>query len=340
MDSKNILITGGGTGGHLSIAKVLATELKKRDYNLIFVGSTIGQDKEWFLDSDIFEKTYFLKSKGFVNKNIFQKIIYPFFFIQLIYQAIKIIKYYKIDKIISVGGFSAAPASFASILMRKKLFIHEQNCAIGLLNKILKPFSMIFFSSYDADSPVSDYPIDNKFFQIYRKRDSVKTILFLGGSQGARAINKFAMDMAKYLNDNGIKIIHQCGKLDFECVKQFYEENNINAECFPFAKEIEKYMYLADIAISRSGAGSLWELSAAGIPTLFVPYPYAASDHQYKNALFLQSKNLCFLCRESDLKKENLDTLLKSDVESISLALKMAILPDGCARIIDNILIA
>lgn len=153
MHLQNILITGGGTGGHLSIAKVLANELNKRGITPCFIGSTRGQDQEWFKESPLFEKKYFLKSTSFVNKNPIQKFFFLFSFFSLILQAYAIIKRDKIEKVISVGGFSAAPAAFACVLSGRKLFIHEQNAEIGLLNKILKPFAKIFFSSYD---PASD----------------------------------------------------------------------------------------------------------------------------------------------------------------------------------------
>jgi len=338
LKSKTILITGGGTGGHLSIAKVFAIELNKRGIKPYYVGSTIGQDVSWFKGADFFEKCFFLKSKGFVNKNIFQKILYPISFLLLIIRAIKIIKSNNIYKVVSVGGFSAAPASFAAILLGRELFIHEQNCAMGLLNKILKPYSKIFFSSYLADSPIKDYPVDKKFFDIYRVRENINTILFLGGSQGARAINNFALENSTYLKSIGINIIHQCGKNDYERVKKRYEELGIEVELFPFSTELESYISKADVAVSRSGAGTLWELCAAGVPTLFIPYPYAASDHQYRNGMFLFQKGLCFLCREDKLSQNALKGLLDSDVKNVSIGLKEVVSPDGCAKIIDKIL--
>ncbi|WP_456489406.1 undecaprenyldiphospho-muramoylpentapeptide beta-N-acetylglucosaminyltransferase [Caminibacter pacificus] len=331
----NILITGGGTGGHLKIAKVIKEELTKKGIKPIYVGSTKGADKEWFAQDEGFSEKYFLDSSGVVNKKGLGKINSLSNIIKLSFDAKKIIKKHNVKAVFSVGGYSAAPASFGAIFSNTPLFIHEQNAHIGSLNKILKPFSKKFFNTFLYNDP---YPVEDKFFERARIRKELKTIIFLGGSQGAVAINDFAMQIAPLLKQKNIKIIHQCGKRDFERVKNFYEKNSIEADVFDFDKNLIEKIEKADFAISRAGASTLFELAANQIPTLFVPYPYAAGDHQYHNAKFLADKNAALVIRQNELKIEILDKILNLNLEEMSKNLKNVNKKEGAKYIADRIL--
>ncbi len=246
---------------------------------------------------------------------------------------------YEVKNIISVGGFSAAPATFASILsFGCKLHIHEQNSVMGKLNEITSRFAKNVFSSFDEKSSVKDYPVSDEFFDNARIRDDLRTIIFLGGSQGASAINDFAIKVAPSLDKLGLKIIHQTGGTDFLKIKEEYDKLGIKADVFDFTKELSKKMNKADFAISRAGASTLWELCANSLPTLFVPYPYAAKDHQYTNAKFIEQKGLCYISRQEDLSEELLINILKKDNFAISKKLVSSINCDAVGSIVDIIL--
>ena len=327
-----VLITGGGTGGHLKIAKVIQKELNNQGIKPVYVGSTSGADKEWFENDNGFSYTYFLDSSGVVNKKGIKKLSSLNNLIKLSFVAKKIIKKHNIKAVFSVGGYSAAPASFGAVLSNTPLFIHEQNAKIGSLNKILKPFSKKFFNTFLYNDP---YPVEDIFFDTARVRKEIKTIIFLGGSQGALAINNLAMQIAKELK--GIKIIHQTGKRDFKRVKEFYEKNSIDADVFDFDKNLIEKIKKADFAISRSGASTLFELAANQIPTLFIPYPYAAGDHQYLNAKFLADKNAAIVKR--DLSKNEFFKILQNlNLEKMSKNLAIINKKNGANYIVSNIL--
>ena len=213
--SKTIVVTGGGTGGHLSVAKSFIEEFHKRGYKVIFIGSTKGADKQWFQDDPKLFKTYFMDTRGVVNQNLLGKFTSLYMIFKAVIKSIKIFKQNNVSKVISVGGFSAAPASFGAIISKKDFYIHEQNSVMGRLNKLTAKRAKEVFSSYSKNSKVEDYPINEKFFEHSRIRDDIKTIIFLGGSQGASAINNFALKVASKLNDMNINIIHQTGKNDF-----------------------------------------------------------------------------------------------------------------------------
>ena len=332
-----IAITGGGTGGHLAIAKAFANELNSRGIKAIFIGSSSGQDKMWFENSDIFEATYFLNSSGVVNKRGFGRLKSLINILNLAFKCKKIFKFHKVSSVISVGGYSAAPSAFGAIICGKKLYIHEQNAVIGRLNLILKPFAREFFSSYFE--PKFDYPVDEKFFKISKIRKNLNTILFLGGSQGANFINNLALSLAKDLDKNGIKIIHQCGQKDYETIIEKYKELNIKAEVFAFSKDIDLFMSRADFCISRAGASTIWELCAASLPTLFIPFPYAANNHQFYNAKFLNDQNAAMVLKEDEIDSKNLLNIIYNlNLEDISQKLINLLNKNGSKVIIDRIL--
>ncbi len=330
-----VVITGGGTGGHLKVADALIEEYSRRGIKPIFIGSENGQDKEWFENDKRLKKAYFLETRGVVNKKGFGKITSLFNIFKAMNQCFDIFDKYEVKTVISVGGFSAAPATFASILSWGcKLYIHEQNSVMGRLNQLTSKFATRVFSSFDDNSSIKDYPVSDEFFDNARIRDGLKTIAFFGGSQGAHAINNFALEVAPKLKELGLTIIHQTGKSDFKRVESEYKKMGIEADVFAFTRELAVKMGEADFAVSRSGASTLWELCANSLPTLFIPYPYAAKDHQYTNAKFLEEKGLCYICREKDLTKEYLIEVLKKDNFQISKKLVDSIQCDAVESIV------
>lgn len=334
-----IAITGGGTGGHLAVANSLKEELNSRGLKAIYIGSKNGQDRAWFEEDKGFEKTYFLDSKGVVNKKGIKKILTLKEILAAAFTCRDIFKAHNIKAVFCVGGYSAAPASLASILTKTPLYIHEQNAVIGTLNKLLKPFAKEFFSSYDKDSKVKDYPVSDIFFASSRTRKKLKTIIFLGGSQGANFINELCMKSAAKLLENSINIIHQTGEKDYFTCREYYKKNSLHVECFAFSKNILESMKKADFAVSRAGASTLWELSANALPALFVPYPYATKNHQYFNAKTLALKNAALLKTQNELDDKILWELLESlELEKMSQALVVSIKKDGIKKIATSIL--
>lgn len=341
-----IAITGGGTGGHLAIAKALAQEWQKMGHKAIYVGSTLGQDKTWFAQSPLFMQCYFLDSVGVVNKSGLNRLKALYKQFQCLLQARKILKAHRVKCVISVGGFSAGGASLAAITLRIPLFIHEQNAIKGTLNKILSPFAKAIFGSFPSLSKHfihTSYPVRDIFFETARIREHVKNLLFLGGSQGAKGINDFAIQIAPELLKRGINIAHQCGERDFERVISSYKQLRIleQIDVFAFDDNLAKRLQTADLCIARAGASSLWEMSANGLIGVLVPYPYAAKDHQYYNALSFTQDGLGLLCRENDLKCEDvlafIDSLQDGILSEKSRQVMAKITPNGTKDILNHI---
>jgi len=340
--SGTIVICGGGTGGHLAVAKALNEELVSRGCRTIFVGSSSGQDKMWFENDAAFSEKFFLPSSGVVNKKGLGKLVSLFNILNLAFKCRKIFKTQGVKAVVSVGGYSAAPAAFAAIISRTPLFIHEQNAVIGNLNKLLKPLAKGFFSSYFK--PVFSYPVAQRFFSSARLRCELRTVIFLGGSQGAAAINSLALKLAPVFKQKGVKIIHQCGKNALESLQEEYKKLGFSSdelELFDFDPKIELKMSRADLAISRAGAGTLWELTANALPSVFVPYPHAANNHQVFNAKFLVDQNLAKFCFQKGGEidaDEMLNLINEMDIAQISSKLSKQIDNGGAGKIADEIL--
>jgi len=333
----NIAFTGGGTGGHLVIALSLAEAAKKRGHRVMFIGSMSGQDRQWFGDTTLFEETHFLDTTGVVNKKGLGKLSAMWKIVKAVAQSRTLIREFKADAVVSVGGFSAAPAAIASVTMKTPLYIHEQNAVTGKLNTVLRPYAKRFFSSYEAGENHCDYPVNPRYFENARIRTSVKKIIFLGGSQGAKYINDLALEVAPWLEEKGIQIIHQCGAKEEERVRNTYREMGIEAEVYGFTTRIAELIEASDFAVSRSGASTLWELCAAKVPTFFIPFPHAAADHQYHNAQYILQFDCGWCERQSDGMAEKLKEAIQSDIETKSVKLKELIAPNGAAHIIEAI---
>lgn len=313
-----LCVTGGGTGGHLMIAQALVEAAVARGHEVIFIGSTSGQDRKYFEHNSPFSSVYFLETTGVVNQKGFGKLKALFKVLKAFFASRQILKNHNVKAVYSVGGFSAAPASFAALSMFIPLFIHEQNAVVGRLNSLLRRYAKRFISAYDKNSSIQGYPVKESFYKNARVREKLKTIIFLGGSHGAASINDLALSVAEELKKREIKIIHQAGERDFERVKAEYEKLGVEVELYGFTKDISELISHADFAVSRSGASTLWELTTNGVPTLFVPYPYAAGDHQFHNAKFIVDNNLGWCKRESEDLKDELLSLLDEELEDKS----------------------
>ncbi|MFH1479826.1 MAG: UDP-N-acetylglucosamine--N-acetylmuramyl-(pentapeptide) pyrophosphoryl-undecaprenol N-acetylglucosamine transferase [Pseudomonadota bacterium] len=327
-----IALSGGGTGGHLASLRVLKKAFMEQGVDSILIGSTYGQDSHWFAGEEGFAARYFLDTRGVMGRGFFNKIISLSMVIMGVIKSIHILRRHKVKAVLSVGGYAAAAASFASVILRIPFFIHEHNTVAGQLHRLLSPFARVIFNSYEERSPVRDYPVDEAFFDKRRLRKRVNRILFLGGSQGAEFINNFALEVAPLLHQRGIEIAHQTGEREFDYLKDRYRALNSNADIFPFEQDMAIRMAEADFAVTRAGAGTLWELAANGLPALFVPYPYAVRDHQYQNAKFFADMGLGFLIRESSLKPEILFSALNGEISEISNRLMKLIHPGGADK--------
>ncbi|NPA30080.1 MAG: UDP-N-acetylglucosamine--N-acetylmuramyl-(pentapeptide) pyrophosphoryl-undecaprenol N-acetylglucosamine transferase [Epsilonproteobacteria bacterium] len=326
-----VVLTGGGTGGHLAIVRAVAEALAAMGHTPGYIGSQSGQDRQWFDNSPLFDKTLFLPTRGVVNRRGLGRASALWEMAKAVRQADRQMKAWQTRAVLGVGGFSAAPATLAAALGRAPLFIHEQNAVPGTLNRLLKPFAKAFFSAYTGDRV--PYPVSLRYFQTARTRRRLERVIFLGGSQGARAINDLALALAPRLLKEGIAVSHQTGRADYERVKEAYESAGIVVEIFAFDANLHEKIARADFAVSRAGASTLWELTANRLPTFFVPYPYAAGDHQYHNARYLAERGAAWVAREHEIDKAMLLEAMASNLQKVSEKMAGLIAPGGAEEI-------
>ena len=298
-----IMITGGGTGGHvypaLSIAEALIKDNK--EHEILFVGTQKG------LEGDVIPKTNFdfkaIEVQGFRRKlsldtlKSFGKMFKGFF------QAGKIIKDFKPDIIVGTGGYVAGPVMLQGALKGIHTLIHEQNAIPGITVKILAPFVDKICVSYEESFDyfknknkllLTGNPIRDRFSELDPKlcKNNLKItkpfLLSVGGSGGAQAINDVMVEVIKAYNGGEIQIAHVTGRSYYDKFLKSLEDNQIslsdNIHVFDYLYNMPEYMVAADMILSRSGALTLAEIAMAGIPSILLPSPYVAHDHQAHNA--------------------------------------------------------
>lgn len=326
--NKKYFITGGGTGGHIypAVSVINALIDNNVDKNNIYY---LGNKKN--LEYEIAKKNeyQFLSygAKGMPRKFGIKFIFWMF---GLFFSTIKAVYYvlkYRPDVVFATGGYVCAPILFASLLFKVPYVLHDSDIQPGIVTRIFAPFAKsISLSFEDAKSAiksknifVNGNPIRQEFKTISKKqaRDELGlkddfTILIMGGSLGARNINNSSFKILKeYANKEGIEIIWQTGKKNFDDVtkkilEQFRGGLPDNLILQPYFDRMYLALLSSDLVISRAGSLSLSEICACSLPSVLVPYPYAACDHQKKNAISMQKNNIALMIEDKDCNNESL----------------------------------
>lgn len=323
-------ITGGGTGGHIYPAIAVADELIARGENIFYIGNPSN------LEFDIVKQ----KELEFLPVNIhgMPRKISPallkwvFELGIAVIKSISYIKKYKPNAIFGTGGYVSAPALLAGKITKTPFMMHDCDANPGLVTRKLSPYAKTVSLAFESAQTkinnknciICGNPI-RKTFKTLSKADARKslgltnkiTLCVMGGSQGARAINDGAVEILKKLSQEfDIQIIFQTGKKNFQRVierilkvyPEYAEDKNIIIK--PYFEDMVSVLKASDIAISRSGSLSLSEIAASGIASILVPYPYAAADHQRKNAKIMQEKGASLYIEDEDVTGESLLNLL------------------------------
>ncbi len=329
----NIVIAGGGTGGHLFPALAIAGELKKRfdDVKITFVGTAKG------IEAKIVPKegydVRFIRSEGLVGKNVYRT-AWSFLKVPLsLKDSYMILKDLNPDLVFGVGEYSSGPVLMCAKLMGISTMIHEQNSLPGFANRVLGKFvdtiavtyheSINYFSrekTYLTGNPVRDEILKGEKERGYKTfsldRD-LFTIFIFGGSSGATHINKAVGESLVYLEPfrDSIQFLHQTGERDYNAVLEIYRSREFKGTVVPFAYEMADAYKVADLIISRAGATTLAELTSTGKAAILVPYPYAAGNHQEVNARKLLDIGAARMILDRDLNGKTLSDLIKYMLE-------------------------
>ncbi len=300
-----IILTTGGTGGHIFPALAVAEELRQRypDIQILFVGGQYGSEKELVERAGI--AFVGLPVRGFIGRGL--KALKALASMSTsIGQAMNILRSFRPNAVMGFGGYASFPSMFAAWLLRYPCALHEQNAIPGFANKLLGKMSKKICLSWPqpennisfppARSKVTGDPIRKDIAALGTgsvQKNADRCLLIMGGSLGARAINSLTVKMLPELSRAGIRIIHQTGRGEYEAVVQGYKasgfgDRKISEMVFPFIHDMASVYSSCDLALCRAGATSMAELSSAGIPAVYIPFPYAAHDHQTENAMAMQ----------------------------------------------------
>ncbi len=309
-----IVIAGGGTGGHVFPAVAIAGEFLERSNvsDVLFIGTEKGLEARVLRDMGFTLRT--INVEGVKGRGAAGMIGSLLKIPGSIAQSVSIIRDFRPDIVLGVGGYASGPAVIAAHFMGIKTTIAEQNALPGFTNRILGRFvDKIFLSFPDtgnwfADSKVvvTGNPVRREFargVKKSRKEGNSFSILIFGGSQGARTINRAVVESMKYLGDmrGSLAITHQTGKEDFDEVSAAYCDRGVNAEVHPFITDMSSAYEVADLLICRAGATSIAEITATGKASVLIPYPFAVGGHQELNARVLANAGAAEMILEDRL---------------------------------------
>ena len=338
MSQYNIILSGGGTGGHIypAIAIADALKLKYPEAEFMFVGASDRMEMQKVPKAGYPIKGLWIS--GLQRGKIIKNLLIPFKLLSSFWSSYRILKQQKPDMAIGTGGYASAALLKVAGWLKIPSLVQEQNSFPGITNKILAKDASTICVAYEnlerffpkekivlTGNPVrqdifNDQIISAEAKAYYHLKENKPTLVVIGGSLGAQAINELIAEKLPYLEELGLQVLWQCGQLYYERFKHLQSETIlINA----FLDRMDFAYHIADVIISRAGAGSVSELSIVGKPVLFIPSPNVAEDHQTKNAEAVVKKDAARMLKQSEL-DEKFDAEIKELVENKELQNKLS----------------
>jgi len=358
---RKFIISGGGTGGHIFPALSIANGIRKRDPDakILFVGALGRMEMERVPAAGY--PIVGLPVEGLQRKISFRNLLVMYKLMISLTRARRILNSFKPNVVIGVGGYASGP--LLRVANRKKIptVIQEQNSYAGITNRLLANKAARICVAYQgmdqyfpaAKIVVTGNPVREEIINSHVKRpDACKffnlsedkpVLLVIGGSQGARTINNSILDGIRLLEEANIQVLWQTGKYYYKNMMESLQSMGLsNIRCLDFINRMDMAYHLADVIISRAGAGTISELCLAGKPVILVPSPNVAEDHQTKNAMALVQQNAALMVSDKEAPGKLVSTILQliqNDQLKVSLGekcKKMGI-PDSAERIVDEI---
>ena len=313
--TKKILISTGGSGGHVIPAITIYNHLK--------------DTYETLISTDIRGLAYLDKNYNKIVINtpkLNNYFLLPFSFIKILFLTIKsffVLKQNNISILISTGGYMSLPICLAAKILGIKIFLIEPNMVLGRANKFFLNFSrkLICYSKNIINLPsgfnqklTTIKPLIRKEYydpNMHLKKDNLFTIIIIGGSQGAKIfdelLNKSFVNISKQVS---LKIIHQTSKRNINFLKNFYSQNNIESKVFSFDQNLDETLKQGDLCVTRAGASSLAELSFLNIPFVAIPLPSSKDNHQYENAKYYKDRDCCWIIDQKSFDDQKFEKFL------------------------------
>ncbi len=352
MSARPIMIMAGGTGGHVFPALAVAEVLAKRNIPVIWLGTPNGLEARVVPAAGIAMET--LHVRGLRGNGVLGWLKAPWMIIAALGQAMGAMRRHKPRAVLGMGGYVAGPGGLAARLLGYPLIIHEQNAIAGLTNRLLSRLARGVLTGLDASFPrgtttrFTGNPVrlgiaqGKSAAQRYAARTGPIRLLVMGGSLGALSLNQhIPAALAQIPERQRPQVLHQAGPKTFAQAQKAYAQAGVNADVVAFIEDVATAYAECDLAICRSGALTVSELAAAGVPALLVPFPYAVDDHQTANAGFLVNAGAAEMISNADLAKpwfvKRLTELLadRSRLAQMADAAQHVGRPDAADRVAD-----
>lgn len=312
MTGGTVLIMAGGTGGHVFPALAAARVLRERGYEPVWLGTRLGLEAKLVPPQQI--AVEWITVSGLRGKGVTAWLAAPFKLSLAIWQSLQVMRRRNPVVVLGAGGFVSGPGGIAAWLTRRPVVIHEQNAVAGLTNRLLARIAKRVLEAFPSSFPGSiraervGNPVRREITSLappeqrFAARTGPLRVLVIGGSQGAAKLNA-AVPAALAMIDapSRPQVLHQAGERHIASARESYQKHGVNAEVRPFIDDMAAAYGWADLVICRSGALTVSELAAAGVPALFVPFAAAVDDHQTRNAKFLVDAHAGLLIAEREL---------------------------------------
>ncbi len=326
--AKRIVIMAGGTGGHVFPALAVAQTLIEKGWQVSWLGTRKGLEGRVIPEQGI--EIDWLSVAGVRGKGGLSKITAVLLLIKACIQALKILHKRKPDVVLGMGGFVAGPGGLMAKLLGIPLIIHEQNRVPGTTNRLLAGMARQVLEAFPdsfnkkLNATFTGNPLRKQFIGCAERKEAHQgiNILVVGGSQGAQILNEVVPDALAELDR--VKVRHQTGAAMQKQVESRYKELGVKAEANAFIDDMVSAYQWADLVICRSGAMTVSEVAAAGIPAIFIPLPSAIDDHQTANARYLTDAGAGLILLQKDLNAASLVEHITTVVKQLDVMSKTA----------------
>ena len=318
--SRTILITAGGTGGHVFPGLAVADAMRAAGWRVVWLGAKTGMEAR-IVPAHGYEMAW-VRAAALRGKGLLAAVLLPLHLLVGFWQSARAILAHRPDVVLGLGGYVAFPGGMMASLLARPLAVHEQNAIAGLTNRILAGVAdrvMVAFPGALKNAEWTGNPVRADIAAIpapderFANRNGPLRVLVVGGSLGAQALNEAVPKaLAQLPAHERPQVVHQSGEKHLDALRAGYAAAGVEGELVPFIDDMAQRYAEADLVICRAGAVTIAELSAGGMASVLVPFPYAVDDHQTANARFLADRGAAILLPQTQLTPERLAQLIRS----------------------------
>ena len=318
--SRTILITAGGTGGHVFPGLAVADAMRAAGWRVVWLGARTGMEAR-LVPAHGYEMAW-VRAAALRGKGVLAALLLPLHLLVGFWQSARAILAHRPDVVLGLGGYVAFPGGMMASLLARPLAVHEQNAIAGLTNRILAGVAdrvMVAFPGALKNAEWTGNPVRAEIAGIpapeerFANRSGPLRLLVVGGSLGAQALNDAVPKaIARMPSHERPQVVHQSGEKHLEALRASYAAAGVEGELVPFIDDMARRYSEADLVICRAGAITVAELSSAGMASVLVPFPHAVDDHQTANAAFLAGRGAAVLLPQQELSPDRLAALVRS----------------------------